>query len=67
MLRKYRGILYKGYFSHIVDAATEMQSTCLFGGKASTFQATALARKSFEVHPLPHELRQELEVVKVCI
>jgi len=59
MLRKYRGILYKGYFSHIVDAATEMQSICLLGGKASTFQATALTSKSLEVHPPPHELRQE--------
>lgn len=67
MLRNYRGKLYKGYFSHIVDAATEMQSPCLLGGKASTFQATALTRKSFEVPPLPHKLRQELEVVKVCI
>lgn len=54
MLRKYGGPLYRGYFSHTVDAASEMQNACPLGGKALTFQATALTRKIFEVHPLPH-------------
>lgn len=37
MLRKHGGILYTGCFSLVVDAASEMQSTQLLGGKAATF------------------------------
>lgn len=56
----------QGTLSHCVDAATRMQST--FGGKSPIFRAAVLIQKSFEMHPLPHQvLMYKLEVVDVYI